>query len=226
VFFGTPEFALPSFKALLASRHQVAAVVTQPDSPQGRFMKRSPSPVKEFAKKSGIPVLEPQRMDDPALFNALRALAPQCAVVVAYGALLPNLLLRIFPKGAINLHPSLLPQYRGAAPIPWTLIQGEKETGVTIFQLDEELDHGPILLQERVPIGEEDNALTLSQTLSQQGANALVKVLDQIKSGSVKPQPQDHSTATLAPRLQKKDGAIDWRMTAQEISNRVRGLQP
>lgn len=226
LFFGTPEFAVPSLQEILRSRHKLVGVVTQLDRPKGRSNQPAPPPVKEVASQSNLPVFQPDQLQDPSLLEKLRSLHPDCGVVVAYGKLMPLSLLKLFPKGAINLHASLLPKYRGAAPIQWVLIRGEEETGVTIFQLDGKLDHGPILLQEKYRIDQKDDAVTLSEALSQLGAETLVKTLDLLESSSLKPIPQNDSLATDAPRLKKEDGIINWKASCQEIHNRVRGLQP
>ncbi len=226
LFFGTPEFALPSLEALVQSRHPVAAVVTQPPRPKGRFQKDSPSAVEEAARHLGIPVLEPEDLSQASFLSTVRSLAPELAVVVAYGRILPKELLQLFPKGAINLHASLLPRYRGAAPIQWALIQGESETGVTVFQMDERLDHGPILLQERQPIRLEDTAATLAHVLAKLGSQTLLKTVALIEQGEVQPQLQGESLASPAPRLTKEDGRIDWRRDCKTIHNRIRGVQP
>ena len=226
LFFGTPGFAVASLKALLKSSHQVVGVVTQPDRPKGRGNQPVPPPVKETALAAGIPVFQPTRLNDPAFLEKIRSLNPACAAVVAYGRILPKTLLDTFPKGAINLHASLLPKFRGAAPIQWSLISGETETGVTIFQLDEQLDHGPILLQAKQPIRPEEDAIALAESLSALGNKTLLKALDTIESGAAQFQPQVESLATLAPILTKKDGIIDWQQDCRVIHNRIRGVQP
>ncbi len=226
IFFGTPEFAVPALERLLASRHAVAAVVSQPDRPSGRARKVTPPPVKERTQSAGVPLLQPEQPGDPGFLQILGRSAADCAVVVAYGRILPAALLQLFPRGCWNLHASLLPKYRGAAPIQWALIRGEKETGVTMFQLDEELDHGPVLLQRRCPIEPEDDGITLARKLSQLGAEVILEGLDLLDRGGERPTPQDHAAATLAPRLTKQDGVIDWGKEAAAIHNLVRGVQP
>ncbi|MBI3332505.1 MAG: methionyl-tRNA formyltransferase [Candidatus Omnitrophica bacterium] len=226
IFFGTPGFAVPSLEALIASRRQVVAVVTQPDRPRGRSRAPLPSPVKERALKAGIQVLQPEDLKEKDLLGRIRSLAADLAAVVAYGRLLPMELLRLFPHGAVNLHAYLLPRYRGAAPIQWALIRGESQTGVTIFQMDEKLDHGPVLIQEAVPIAEEDTAVSLGRTLATVGSRLLLDALELIESGSAGPRPQEESLATEAPRLKKEDGLIDWKESCRAIHHRVRGLQP
>lgn len=226
LFLGTPTFALPIFQRLLKSSHSVVAVVTQPDRPRGRGQKVEPSPVKEAARAAGLPVLEPKDPSAPDFLRAVGIAAPDCAIVVAYGRLLPRSFLELFPKGVYNLHASLLPKYRGAAPIPWALIRGEQETGVTLFRLDEQLDHGPILLRRQTPIPPEEDAVSLARRLADLGAEAIGEALDPLAAGPIALEPQDESGATLAPRLTKESGRIDWNETAQEIHNLVRGVQP
>lgn len=226
VFFGTPEFAVPSLKEILRSRHPIVAVVTQPDRKKGRSSQPTASAVKEAVQGLGIPVLQPEKVGDPSVLNTLQVLAPQIGIVVAYGQLLPVALLKLFPKGVFNLHASLLPKYRGGAPIQWALMNGDQETGVTVFQLDEKLDHGPMLLQARYPIGPEEDAETLRKGLSELGAQTVMQGLDGLERGSALWTPQDEKLATYAPRLNKEDGLIDWGLNAQVITNRARGLKP
>ncbi|MBI3616127.1 MAG: methionyl-tRNA formyltransferase [Candidatus Omnitrophica bacterium] len=226
VFLGTPAFADVSLKRLLKSRHRIVGVVTQPDRPKGRSKQPAPPPIKETARGAGIPCLQPENLKEPSFLIQLKSWSAELAVVVAYGRILPSSVIRAFQKGAINLHASLLPKFRGAAPIQWALIRGETETGVTIFQLDEQLDHGPILYQTLHPIRPEDTAVTLSESLAKIGAEALVKTLDLLETGSIRPKPQDESHISAAPRLTKQEGIIDWKLGCQEIHNRVRGLQP
>ena len=226
VFFGTASFAVPSLQALLRTKHQVLALVTQPDRPKGRGRELTPPPVKEAAKALKIPILQPDSLQETEFLEALRSLKPDLAVVVAFGRLLPSPLLQIFPKGAVNLHASLLPKYRGAAPIQWALIHGETETGVTIFQIDTLLDHGPILLQAKHAIRPEDTAVTLAQSLSSLGSQILLKALDLIEAGQSQAVPQQESLASPAPRLTKEDGLIDWKNSCVDIRNRIRGVQP
>lgn len=226
VFFGTPKFAVPALEHLLAGPHAVAAVVTQPDRPSGRARKTGPTPVKKRAMEAGLPVLQPEQPGDPAFLQILRKTGADCAVVVAYGRILPPALLQLFPRGTYNLHASLLPKYRGAAPIQWALIQGERETGVTLFRLDDELDHGPVLLQRPCAIEPEDTGATLARKLSQLGAGLVLEGLDLLERGGERLTAQEHSAATRAPRLTKQDGVIDWRKEAVTLHNLVRGVQP
>ncbi len=226
IFFGTPEFAVPSLQQVLEAAHEVAAVVTQPDRPKKRAKEPVHPAVKEAACAAGIQVFQPKDPGDENFLQSIRALRPECAVVVAYGRILPPPLLAVFPKGAVNLHPSLLPKFRGAAPIQWALIRGEQETGVTIFRLDDQLDHGPILLQMHHKIDPQDNAATLSHLLSTVGARALVDALELLDNGQAHLHAQNDDAATAAPPLKKEDGIIRWEEDCTAIHNRVRGLQP
>ncbi|MEW6161858.1 MAG: methionyl-tRNA formyltransferase [Nitrospirota bacterium] len=225
VFFGTPEFAIPSVKALLQSEEELAAVVTQTDKRTGRGRIASPPPVKEFAMQRGIKILQPTSMKDPAFLNELSVMEPEIIVVVAYGKILPTQILNLPPHGCINVHASLLPKYRGAAPIQWAIINGEKKTGITTMLMDEGLDTGNILLQEETEISNEDNAETLGKRLSEIGASLLIKTIKDIKDGSIKPIPQV-GTPSYAPPFKKGDGRIDWSKSATEIFNFVRGMYP
>ncbi len=226
LFFGTPEFAVPALQRLIESPHSVLAVVTQPDRPQGRGRRPSPSAVKLAAQAAKLPVLEPDSLRASPFLKEIQRLKPEVAVVVAYGRLLPLALLQLFPRGAYNLHPSLLPKFRGAAPIPWAILLGESETGITIFQLDEMLDHGPILLQAKHPIDPEDTAMTLSQKLAELGSLLMLKGLDLIGLGSPPIVSQKEEEATYAPVLKKGDGIIDWKSSCLEIHRRIRAVQP
>jgi methionyl-tRNA formyltransferase len=226
VFMGTSAFAVPSLERLLASRHAVVAVFTQPDRPRGRGRRIAASPVKQVAATQRLRILQPRRASDPQLFAELKSLAPQVIVVAAYGQLLRPSLLAIPPMGCVNVHASLLPKYRGAAPINWALICGESVTGVTIMLIDETLDTGPILLQSELPIDPSDDAGTLQERLAVCGAEALLRALDGMESGSLKPVPQDHAQATYAPKLRKEDGIIVWRRSADALAHLVRGVTP
>jgi len=226
LFCGTPAFALPSLEKLFKSGHPVVGVVTQPDRPRGRCRTPQPSPVKELALSHSLPVFQPQRLSDPVFLSSIQRMGAECAAVVAYGRLLPKEFLTLFRHGAINLHASLLPKYRGAAPIQWAVLRGETETGVTVFELDEQLDHGPILLQTRIPILPEENAASLAGRMAQTGGMTLVEALDLLETGMTSPVPQEDSQATQAPMLTKEEGIIRWELPAEEIRNRVRGLQP
>jgi methionyl-tRNA formyltransferase len=226
VFMGTPDFALPSLKALLHSGLTIAAAITQPDRPKGRGQPLTPPPVKVAAEKAGIPVLQPKKMKDPAFLDELERLKPDLIVVVAFGRILPPEVLKIPPRGCVNVHASLLPKYRGAAPGAWAIIEGEKQTGVTTFLLDEGMDTGGIYLQEQVKIEPSDTAGTLAQRLSEVGARVLSITVEGIMNGTLKPIPQDHTKASLAPILKKEQGELNWVLSAHEIRNLVHGLDP
>ena len=225
-FLGSGAFAIPSFEALLASGHEVAALVTQPDRARGRGMAVAPPPLKRAAEARGIPVLQPLRIREADARTALEALGAELHVVIAYGQILPKAVLDIPPRGTINVHASLLPRYRGAAPIQWAIVRGETETGVTTMLLDEGLDTGPILLARALPIEPEETSSELEPRLARLGAELLLETLRGMQDGSVRPVPQDASAATLAPRLEKADGVLSWSQPAEEIARRVRGLQP
>ena len=225
VFFGTPLFAVPSLTALLGSREEVIAVVTQPDKRKGRNRILSPPPVKEIALKKGIKVLQPKSMKDPLFLDELHNLKPDIIVVVAYGKILPFQVLELPPRGCINVHASLLPKYRGAAPIQWAIINGERKTGVTTMMMDEGLDTGDILLQQETEIYETDNSEILGKRLADIGGSLLIETIQKIKWGSVKPTPQT-GTPSFAPPLKKEEGRIPWSKTAGDISNFVRGMFP
>ena len=226
LFCGTPSFAVASLDKLLRSGHPVVGVMTQPDRPRGRCRTPRPPPVKEVALLHSLPVFQPQRPFDPAFLSDLRKQGADCAAVVAYGRLLPAEFLSLFRHGAINLHASLLPKYRGAAPIQRAILNGETETGVSVFHLDEQMDHGPVLLQARTPIRPDEDAVSLAARLSQSGAETLLEALDLLESGMAAPVPQDHLKATQAPALSKSDAVIRWELPAEGIRNQVRGLQP
>lgn len=221
---GTPQAAVPSLEKLLANGHEVAAVYTQPDRPSGRGNKVVFSPVKQFAIAHDIPVLQPTKIRTPEAFDEFKAFAADVAVVVAYGRILPASFLNAFPYGAINVHFSLLPKYRGAAPVNWAIVNGESVTGVTTMKMDVGLDTGDILLQRETEIGADENAIELMDRLSHVGALLLSETLSQLND--IKPRRQDHSAATLAPIMTKEDGKFNWSMRADEIARRVRGFQP
>jgi methionyl-tRNA formyltransferase len=226
VFMGTPEFAVPSLKALADSGEEVAAVVAQPDKPQGRGLKLSPPPTKVFAEERGIPVLQPQGIRTEAFLRELAELNPDIIIVAAYGKILPRSILVLPPFGCINVHASILPEYRGAAPVNWAIARGEKVTGVTIMRMDEGMDTGDILLTREVPIDDDDTGETLSGKLSLAGAELLLLALENLKRGELHPRKQDDSLATYAPMLKKEDGRIDWSKPAGEIRNLIRGMLP
>lgn len=226
IFMGTPQFAVPSLEALIAAGHSVMAVVTQPDKPQGRGMSSLPSPVKKAALDRGIPVFAPLKLKDESFIKELQGLGADFFVVVAYGKILPRHVLDIPPKGCVNLHASLLPKYRGAAPINWAIVNGEKETGVSTMLMDSGMDTGPVLLEKRVAIGADDTAEDLAKRLSTEGAALLAETIKLLSEGGIRPREQDGSNATYAPILKKEDGAIDWRNTAEGIKDLMRGLYP
>src|SRR5262245_28966524 len=223
LFYGTPAFALPTLEALLA-RHQVIGVVTQPDRPAGRGQRVVAPPVKQRAEAAGIPVVQPQRLRDPEWPERLAAFDADVAVVVAFGQILPKAVLEVPRRGSINVHASLLPRYRGAAPIAWAIIRGETETGITTFQMDPGMDTGDMLLQERTLIGPDETAGELAVRLAEIGAGLLLRTLEQLDM--VTPTPQNHAQATLAPRLKKEDGWLRLSDTARALADRARGLNP
>ncbi len=225
VFFGTPEFAVPSLSMLLDSGEEVSAVVTQTDKRRGRDRLATAPPVKELALGSGIRTLQPQSIRDAEFFLELESIAPDLIVVVAYGKILPSQVLAIPPHGCINVHASLLPQYRGAAPIQWAILNGEKQTGITTMLMDEGLDTGPLLLQEETDIAADDTAETLSKRLAALGASVLMKTIGKIKEGRLVPVPQA-GVPSYAPPLKKEDGRLVWKNSAEEIRNFVRGMYP
>lgn len=225
-FMGTPEFALPSLKALLDSGENVVCVVTQPDRPRGRGRKVMAPPVKELALTASLPVLQPERIRGEEFHGILRDFKPDIIVLVAFGKILPASIITLPPLGTINVHGSLLPRYRGAAPIQWALVNGEEETGVTVMQMDEGIDTGDILLQESIAIMPQDTAGTLSAKLAELGGKTLVRALDLLRSDSIQPLQQDDARASYAPILQKEDGVVDWSQPAKRISGLIRGLDP
>lgn len=226
VFMGTPDFALPSFEAL-AESEEVIVAVTQPDRPKGRGEVLTPPPIKVAALKRSIPLFQPERIrKDPEFLRQLAQLKPDLIVVVAFGQILPESVLKIPRHGCINVHASLLPKYRGAAPIQWAIIRGEQETGITTIQMDPGMDTGPMLLRHPVPIEPDDTTATLAPRLSKIGASVMVETLALLKKGKLIPIPQDHSQATLAPLLKKEDGLIRWEESAEAIFNRARGVEP
>ncbi len=225
LFFGTPEFAVPCLSAL-AELCDVQLVITQPDRPAGRGMKLAPPPVKLRAAELGIPVIQPLKVRTPELAAELRALRAELALVVAYGRILPDALLTAPRLGCVNVHASLLPKYRGAAPIQWAIVRGERETGVCLMQMDAGLDTGPELARATLPIGPDETAGELAPCLSQLGAELVRRELPKFWAGGLTPIEQDHSAATFAPILQKADGALDFEQDARSIHDRVRGLSP
>ena len=224
---GTPEFSVPSLERLIVDGHDVAAVFTQPDKPAGRGKHLHEPPVKVFALEHGIPVHQPAKIKSNDEVRAIfESISPDACVVVAYGKILPAWMLAIPRLGCINVHSSLLPKYRGAAPINWVLATGERETGVTIMQMDVGMDTGPMLTQRSIRIGDDETAPQLSVRLAQLGADLLSETLPRVERGEIAPITQDDSEATYAPMLKREDGLIDWRMRAREIANRVRAFQP
>ncbi len=224
VFMGTPAFAVPVLESL-AARHKVSLVVTQPDKPKGRGQQLAAPPVKLKAQELGIPVAQPQSLKTPGFHDLIAAQKADLLVVVAF-RILPATLFPLARLGAVNIHGSLLPKYRGAAPIQWAVVNGESETGVTIFRLDAEIDHGEVLAQATTPIGPDETAGELFARLSLMGRDLLLKTLDDLEAGLTVPRPQDHAHATAAPKIHKEDGLIDWTQSAQAIHNRVRGFNP
>lgn len=225
VFMGSPEFAVPALEAVLAA-HEVVLVVTQPDKPAGRGRKLAAPPVKEVAERAGVPVLQPRSAKTAEFAQAMRDTGAEIAVVVAYGKILPRAVLDAFPRGCLNIHGSILPRYRGAAPIQRAIMAGDRETGVTIMQLDEGMDTGPMLHVVREPIRDDDTVATMAERLARVGAEALLETLDGIASGKVKATAQDDAQATHAAMLSKSDGAVDWTQPARLVSARIRGVDP
>ncbi|HOK78540.1 MAG TPA: methionyl-tRNA formyltransferase [Verrucomicrobiota bacterium] len=227
LFFGTAPLACPSLAALVQnSAFSVLGVVTQPDRPQGRQLKLRPSPVKELAIRCGLPVWQPEKCRDPHFIDTVRSAKPDVIVVAAYGQILPPALLEIPTYGCVNVHASLLPRHRGAAPIQWALLEGDQKTGVTIMLMDAGLDTGPILSQGETPILDSDDALTLHDRLAEMGALLLVQTLPEYVAGRIKPRPQPAEGATHARKITKEDGRIQWQQPAVSIWRRVRALVP
>ncbi len=222
VFLGTPAFAVPTLETIAAVGHEVLSVVTQPDRPKGRGQEPAASPVKQAALRLGLPVYQPERVRRPEAVERLAALAPEAMVIVGYGQIIPQNVIDLAPRGILNVHASLLPKYRGAAPIQWAIANGETRTGVTTMQIDAGLDTGAILLTAETEIGPEETAPELSARLAPMGAQLLVETL----AANPAPRPQDPALATYAPILKKEDGLIEWERPAREIHNRVRGFQP
>jgi methionyl-tRNA formyltransferase len=227
VFFGTPDFAVPALRALVGEGFDVAAVVTQPDRPQGRSRSRLvPPPVKDVAAGEGIPVLQPEGPRDPAFLEALRLYAPDLGIVIAYGHILAPALLALPTRGMINVHASLLPALRGAAPIAHAVMQGLEQTGVTIMQMDEHMDTGPILHQVSTPVATDETAGELEVRLAELGALALIEALALLEAGALRPRPQDEARASYAPKLTVEGARIAWADGAAQVARRLRGLDP
>src|SRR5215471_5168188 len=226
IFMGTAPFACPTLHTLITSPHQIVAVVTQPDRPRGRGQQATASAVKTLALAHHLTIMQPASLRPAAVVEALAALAPDAIVVVAYGNILPPAVLKLPPYGCINLHASLLPKYRGAAPVQWALIYGETVTGYTIMQMDEHVDTGPILWSEACPIAPEDDALSLGERLAEMGANGMLEVLAALERGTLTAQPQPDTGASYAPKLTRELGRLDWSQPATTLHNLVRGLVP
>lgn len=227
VFMGTPAFAVPSLEGLAKAGHQIAGVFSQPDKPVGRHHnKLQPTPVKERALALGVPVYQPATLRDGAVLAILRELDPELVVVAAYGRFLPDDILALPPKGCVNVHSSLLPKYRGSAPINWAILNGEQATGVTIQRMVHDMDAGDIILQRSTPIGEAEDASALYDRLAVMGGELAVEAAAQIEAGTAIYTPQDHTQATQAPMLSKEMSPVDWTRTAQEVFNHIRGLYP
>ncbi len=224
VFMGTPHAAVASLERILNDGHEIVAVYTQPDRPAGRGNNLTAPPVKDFALQNNLQIFQPTKIKNAEALETFKSHNADVAVVVAYGRILPEGFLNAFPKGAVNVHFSLLPKYRGAAPVNWVIVNGEEKTGVTTMKMDVGLDTGDILLVRETDIGADENAIELMQRLSVTGADLLSETL--MRFDELSPQTQNHDLATLAPIMRKEDGAIDWSLSAEEISNRVRGFQP
>src|SRR5262245_23289629 len=226
VFLGTPQFAVPTLRRLLDSKYSVGGVITQPDRPRGRGQKITHAPVKALALERGIPVYQPDRLKAPEVADTLRGWQADLGVVAAYGRIIPEHLLTIPRFGMINVHASLLPTYRGAAPVHRAVINGDSQTGVTIMRVVKELDAGGMFAKVTRPIGPDETSDVVETALADMGAELLVTVVDQLVSGTAREEPQDDTRATYAPRLTKEEGRIDWTQSASQIHNRVRGLYP
>jgi methionyl-tRNA formyltransferase len=227
LFCGTPHFAVPTFIHLLAQPDiEIAAVVTQPDRPRGRGHQVSASPMKEAAVAAGLPVHQPEKIRAPEAQDLLKQLAPDCIVIIAYGQIIPARLLDIPKLGWINLHASLLPKYRGAAPINWAIANGETQTGLTTMRIDAGMDTGDMLLQQTIDIAPEETAPELTESMAEAGAPLMLETLRGLAAGKLQPRPQNNDEATYAPLLKKEDGHIDWNRLAQEIYDRMRGFAP
>ena len=226
LFMGSGRFAVPSLRALLDSSHELLALITQPDKPAGRGHALRSPPTKDLALERSIPVHQPKKVREPESVALIQGLAPECIVVAAYGQIIPKSILDIPAKGIINIHGSLLPAYRGAAPIQWAIVRGEVETGITTMLMDEGLDTGAILLQEKLPIEPDDTSATLEDKLAELGADLILETLDGWKAESIQAIPQDDGKATLAPRIKQNDAVVDWNGTAEEIERAIRGFIP
>jgi len=226
VFFGTPEFALESLRQLLESKHQVELVVSRPDKPVGRRKVMTPPPVVEFARKRGLEIFQPSSLKSKEAIARIRSVEADVGVVVAYGRMIPAVLLSAPENGMVNLHPSLLPRHRGPSPIQWALVSGDRRTGVTTMLLDEGMDTGPILLQKGMAIQETDNAESLRRKLASEGAALLVRTLDEMEDGRIEPRPQPETGVSTTPMIRREFGEIEWGRPARQLHNRFRGLSP
>jgi methionyl-tRNA formyltransferase len=226
LFAGTPAFASRILRSIIRSKHPIQAVLTQPDRPAGRGLAASPPEVKALALEHGLAVMQPTSLNDPAVQTQIARLSPDVMVVAAYGVIMPKTLLDIPPRGGINIHASLLPRWRGAAPIQRALLAGDERTGISVMQMDAGLDTGPVLLQESFTIGDEETAGTLQERLAELGARMCVHALDALESGSLEPVPQDQRSATYAPKIRKAEARIDWREDASAVSRRIRAFNP
>lgn len=226
IFMGTPDFSVPTLEALVASEHEVAAVVTQPDKPKGRGKEIHMSPVKECALKHNIPVYQPVRARDEAFVEEMRTLKPDAMVVIAFGQILPKSLLDLPKYGCVNIHASLLPKYRGAAPIQWAVINGDEETGITTMMMDVEMDTGDMLEKTVIKLNPDETGGSLFDRLSLLGGDLILSTLSKLEKGEITPQPQDHAQATYVKKISKSMGDIDWTMDAVSIERLVRGLNP
>jgi len=226
VFMGTPEIAAVTLKELLQGPDPVVGVVTQPDRPAGRGQKTISSPVRGVAESHGVPVIAPEKIRDPGFLATLNDWNPQIIVVVAFGRILPATILDLAPHGCVNVHYSLLPKYRGAAPAAWTIINGEEKGGVTTMRLEQKMDAGPIYLQEEIAVAPDETTASLQDKLTPVGARLLLETIRRLKHGTLAPRTQDEAKATFAPMIKKEDGLIDWSRSAAEIERRVRGFTP
>ena len=226
LFMGTPAFALPSLQILHEQQYPIIGVVSQPDRPQGRGLKEVAPPVKILAQKFGLPIFQPEKVKDQSFIELIKKLNPEMVVLVAFGQILPKEIIDHPPMQCLNIHTSLLPKYRGAAPLNWPIIRGETKTGVTIMLMDEGMDSGDILLQQETDIGAAETYGDLHDRLAQLGATLLIKTIEQVAAGNAQRQPQDASGVTLAPRLKKETGKINWQNNVSDIVNLIRGLSP
>ena len=226
LFMGTPAFAVPALTGLVKHGYPVIGVVTQPDRPQGRGQSKAPPPVKLLAEDLGLTVLQPEKVRHPSFLSRFHELAPEIVIVAAFGQILPEEIILSPRLGCINIHPSLLPKYRGAAPINWALIRGEEKTGVTIMRMAEGMDAGAILLQEETPIGPSETFGQLHDRLATLGAELLLIALAMLRAETLQPRPQDDRLATAAPRLSRQDGLIHWKNDCRKIVSLIRGLSP